>query len=112
MFETHLREFASKAVKSLVSFAGKDSYLIAHGCSRAVSMNTFYHPGVLCPVGMLSASRRRKYRGELTRVWSRECDVTCYCQIIYVYYNVKEAHIQLLIYTVESLIFAVKSASL
>ena len=26
--------------------------------------------------------RRIKYRGELTRVWSRGCDVTCDCQII------------------------------
>ena len=39
------------------------------------------------------------------------CDVIFDCQIILMYYNVEEAHIQLLIYALESLIPAVKFIS-
>ena len=41
MFETHLRKVVSKKPLALVSCVGQESYLIAHMCSRAVSMHMF-----------------------------------------------------------------------
>ena len=55
-FETYLREFVSKAARSMVSCAEQESYSVVHVCSRAVSMHMFFQLSVFCaPVWISSA---------------------------------------------------------